>query len=156
MSSNRASNPVKLFVGVLALEDAGLEERLEEKLISEFGPSDHRLSLIPTDGTFHCVFLSFDRLIETGSLPKIRDLSQSIAKEFSVKLETGFVDNRRVAAGTVVGEEEGEDVIQFKNGEIHFLPGTHPVYRSNLSRNFFLSMRKTYRSQLRTMCLLRR
>ncbi len=152
MSSNRAANPVKLFIGVLALEDVRLEEQLEERLISEFGPSDHRLSLIPTDGTIHRVFLSFDRLIETGSLPKIRDLSQSIAKEFSAKLDVGLVDNRRVAAGT----DDGEDVIQFKDGEIHFFPWTHPGYRSDLSRNFFLSMRKTYRSQLRTMCLLRR
>ena len=143
-------------MSVLALEDVRLEERLEERLISEFGLSDHRLSLIPTDSTIHCVFLSFDRLIDPGSLPNIRDLSQSIAKEFSAKLDMGFVDNRRVAAGTVVGKEEGEDVIQFKDGEIHFFPWTPPAYRSDLSRNFFLSMRKKYRSQLRTMCLLRR
>ena len=70
MGSNHATNPVKLFIDVLTVEDVRLEERLEERLISEYGPLDHRMILIPSDRTIHRVFFSFDRLIEIGTLPK--------------------------------------------------------------------------------------
>jgi hypothetical protein len=156
MSSNRASNPVKLFIGVLTVEDVNVEERLEERLIAEYGPSDHRLSLISSDGTIHRLFLSFELLIETGSLPKTREISQSIEKEFSTKTVVGFVDNRRVTVGMGLESDAGEIVIQFKDGGIQFIPGTHPDYISDISQEFFLFMRKTYRAQLRSMCLLRR
>jgi len=152
MSSIRAVKPVKLFTGVLVVKDDQLKERLEERLISDFGPSDHRLSLIPTDGTIQRTFLSFDRLIETGNLPKIMKISKSIEEEFSATLEVGYLDNRRVAVGT----GDGEDMIQFRDGGIHVFPWTHPNYLADTSREFFLSMRKSYRAQLRSMCLLRR
>src|SRR3954471_5065248 len=97
MNSNHATNPVKLFIDVLAmLEDVGLEERLEEKLFSEYGPSDHRMILIPSGKTIHRVFFSFDRLIEIGDFPKASTWFESTAREFSSKIMVGFVDNRRV------------------------------------------------------------
>jgi hypothetical protein len=156
MGSNRTANPVKLFIDVRTVDDVRLEERLEERLISEYGPSDHRLSLNPSDGTIHRVFLSFDRLIETGSLPKIRELALSSAMEFSAKLVVGCVDNRRVGVVSAMGMGNFEDVIQFKDGGVAFFPVTHPDYMSDMSQEFFLSIRKTYRAQLRSMCLLRR
>ena len=150
MGSNHAASPVKLFIVVQTVEDVRLEERLEEKLISEYGPLDHRMILIPSDGTIHRVFLSFDRLIEIGSLPIVREQSKTKGSEFSSKMVVGFVDNRRVAVGL------DEDVIHFKNGGIHFLAETRRDYMTDKSQEFFLSMRKTYRAQLRSMCLLRR
>lgn len=150
MGSNRTANPVKLFIAVRTVDDVRLEERLEERLISEYGPSDHRLSLNPSDGTIHRVFLSFDRLIEIGSLPTVRELSQTMESEFSSKMVVGLVDNRRVAVGP------DEDMIHFKTGGIHFLAETPPDYMTDKSQEFFLSLRKTYRAQLRSMCLLRR
>ena len=156
MGSNHANNPVKLFIDVLTMEDVRLEERLEERLISEYGPSDHRMILIPSDRTIHRVFFSFDRLIEPGTLPKIRELSQSMEMEFSSKMAVGFVDNRRVAVVSAMGMGNFEDVIQFKDGGVAFFPVTHPDYMSDMSQEFFLSIRKTYRAQLRSMCLLRR
>jgi hypothetical protein len=154
MGSNHAANPVKLFIGVPTVEGMRLEERLEEKLISEYGPSDHRMILVPSDGTIHRVFLSFDRLIEIGNFPQIRERSQSIEKEFSSELVMGFVDNRRVVVRPASGGDE--DVIHFKNGGIQFLPQTHSDYMTDKSQKFFLSMRKTYRALRRSMCLLQR
>jgi hypothetical protein len=153
MGSNHATNPVKLFIDVLKVEDVRLEERLEERLISEYGPSDHRMILIPSDRTIHRVFFSFDRLIDIGTLPKIKELSQSMEMEFSSRLVVGFVDNRRVAVGHV--SESDAEIIQFKNGGILFLPRAHPDYRTDNSQEFFRSMRKSYRAQLRSMCRLR-
>jgi len=154
MGSNHATNPVKLFIDVLTLEDVRLEERLEERLISEYGPLDHRMILISSDGTIHRAFFSFDRLIDIGTFPKIRELSQSMEMEFSSKMVVGFVDNRRVAVGHV--SESDVEIIQFRNGGILFLPRAHPDYRADNSQEFFREMRKSYRAQLRSMCRLRR
>jgi hypothetical protein len=149
MSSKRAT-PVKLFIGILIVKDVHLKERLEERLTSDFGPSDHRMILVPSNGTIHRVFLSFDRLVETESIPKIKGLCRSAEKEFSAKLIVGFVDNRRVVEG------ENEEVLSFKHGGMHLRSEPNPDYLSESLQDFFLFMRKTYRTQLRTMCLLRK
>jgi hypothetical protein len=156
MGSNHATNPVKLFIDVLTMEDVRLEERLEERLISEYGQSDHRMILIPSHRTIHRVFFSFDRLIELGTLPKIRELSQSMEMEFSSKMAVGFVDNRRVAVGHTPESDADEEIIQFKNGGILILPRAHPDYRTDNSQEFFRAMRKSFRAQLRSVCRLRR
>jgi hypothetical protein len=155
MSSNRAI-PVKLFIGILKVKNVHLTEPLEERLTSDFGPSDHRMILVPSDGTIHRVFLSFDRLIETESLPKIRDLTPSIEKEFSAELIVGYVDNRRIVVGEAAGTGGSENGIPFKDGGIQFPSEPLPDYLSGTSQEFFLSMRKTYRAQMRSICLLRK
>jgi hypothetical protein len=155
MTLNRAM-PAKLFIGILKVKDVHLKERLEEKLSSDLGPSDHRMILVPSDGTIHRVFLSFDRLIETETVPKIREISQSFEKQHSAKLVVGYLDNRRVVAGKAADKDAPKEVIQFKNGGIQFHPEAHPDYRSENVQEFFLSMRKIYRAQLRSMCLLRK
>ena len=156
MGSNRATNPVKLFIDVLTVEDVRLEEQLEERLISEYGPPDHRMILISSDRSIYREFLSFDRLIEIGTLPKIRELSQSMEMEFSLKMAVGFVDNRRVAVGHTPESNADEEVIQFKSGGILILPRAHPDYRTGDSQEFFRAMRTSYRVQLRSMCRLRK
>jgi hypothetical protein len=155
MSSNRAI-PAKLFIGILKVKDLHLKEQLEERLTSDFGPSDHRMILVPSDGTIHRVFFSFDRLVATEDLPKIRELSRSIDQEFSSTMLVGFVDNRRVALIPASESGQAEEMIRFKDGGIQVVPGAHPDFMTDTSQKFFLSMRKTFRAQLRSMCLLRR
>src|SRR5262252_4159606 len=121
MTLNRTM-PAKLFIGILKVKDAHLKERLEEKLISDLGPSDHRMILVPSDGTIHRVFLSFDRLIETENVQKIREMSKSFEQEFSAKLAVGYVNNRRVVEGKAADRDAPEEVMQFKNGGIQFHP----------------------------------
>ena len=155
MSSKRAI-PVKLFIVILKVKDVHLKERLEERLISDFGPSDHRMILVPSDKTIHRVFLSFDRLIETESLPKVQDLCRSAEKEFSANLVVGFVDNRRVMAAEAAKTVDFEERIQFRDGGILLISDMPSDYLSSRSQDFFLAMRTTYRAQLRSMCLLRK
>lgn len=150
------TNPVKLFIDVLTVEDVRLEEQLEERLISEYGPPDHRMILIPSDRTIHRVFFSFDRLIEIGAIPKIIEMSQSMEMEFSLKMAVGFLDNRRVAVRYTPESDADEDVIHFKNGGILILPRALPDYRTDDSQEFFRAMRTSYRAQLRSMCRLRK
>jgi hypothetical protein len=54
------------------------------------------------------------------------------------------------------GTDEYEKVMEFKDGGIQFLSRKHPDYLTDESHEFFISMRKTYRAQLRSMCLLRK
>jgi len=134
------------------MKDWQLEDRLGERVLSEFGISDHRQSLIPSDESIHRVLFSFERLIETADLERIRKLCSSIEEEYSAKLDAGFLDNRRASLATNLDA----DVIQFKDGGIQVLPWPHPGRVCKQTSNFFLTMRKIYRGQLRTMCLLKR
>ena len=145
-------NPVKLFIGVLAMNEWPYEDRLQERLISEFGSSDHRQSLIPSDESIHRVLISFDRLVETEDRERIRTISKSIEESCSAKLDVGFLDNRRVVLST----KPDEEVIQFRDGGIQVLAWPHAGRLCDKSSDFFLTMRMIYRRQLRTMCLLRR
>jgi len=99
-------------------------------VISEFGPVDHRSSLIRTEESIHPVFLSFERLVERG--------------EFE-----GFLDNRRVVW-------HGTDVILFRSTGIEVLPEAPEICSSEAVQDFFIAMHRIYRSQLRSMCQLRR
>jgi hypothetical protein len=164
----RRVSPVKLFIEIResgADQTPHADERLIGHLTSEYGSVDHRMSLIPTDGTIHRVFLSFERLIEISGVAEIGQQARSIEEKFSVEIHMGFLDNRHaVVADTGSNFERsqsgestlGESVIEFKNGGIHFFEATPPGYRSSECQEFFSAMRKTYRGQLRSMCLLRR
>jgi len=151
MGSVRTGKPVKLFIAVPALEDARDGERLEDRLRSEFGPSDHRLSLVPSDASIHRVLLSFERLIEIDTLPEIRDRIQPVETEFSARLEIGFLDNYQAALGALSGGR----LFQFRSGVIQLLSSTPAEYQSGKVQEFFIWMRKAFRAQLRSMCLLR-
>jgi hypothetical protein len=79
----------------------------------------------------HPAFVSFERLVEGG------------------EFEVGFLDNRKVAL-------HGSEIIQFKSGGIEVLPAAPEIYRTAAAEDFFLTMHRIYRSQLRSMCQLRR
>src|SRR5438046_971424 len=125
--------PVKLFVNVLKVEP------LEERLVHQFGPVDLRSSVAPIAGTIHRVFLSFERLVQSDSLADFIQHAASIEKEYPTPLDVGFLDNRRVVVALKKNAAHrsdlgnnifGEEVIQFKSGEIHFLPWTEAVFQS--------------------------
>jgi hypothetical protein len=50
----------------------------------------------------------------------------------------------------------GSEIIQFKSGGIEVLPAAPEIYRTAAAEDFFLTMHRIYRSQLRSMCQLRR
>jgi hypothetical protein len=79
----------------------------------------------------HPAFVSFERLV---------DGSES---------EVAFLDNRRVVL-------HGMEIIRFKSGGLEVLPAAPEIYRSAEAQEFFLTMRRIYRSQLRSMCQLRK
>ena len=151
MNLGHTMKSVKLFVLMPELEDAGSAERIEIRLALELGPSDHRLSLIPSDSSIHNVLLSFERLPAVDMLPLICDRIRSLELEFSAKLQMGFLDNYEA----VLGVSPGEKLFQFRNGVIQPLPSTPAELTSNEVQGFFITVRNTFRAQLRSMCLLR-
>lgn len=98
-----------------------------EKLIPGFG-ADHRSSVIRISGR-DCEFFSFEQLVEPEHVPD----------------GAGYLTNHRVVLG--------QEILQFKNGEIF---RAHPDYSLGDIQEFFLTMRRIYRGQLRSMCLLKK
>jgi len=78
----------------------------------------------------HPALVSFERLVESRTV------------------EAGFLDNRKVVL-------HGVEIIRFKSGGMEVLPAAPEIYRSAEAQEFFLAMRRIYRSQLRSMCQLR-
>jgi hypothetical protein len=160
---------VKFFIGLRAPEGDSIprvKDRLEERLTSEYGPTDHRSSVIPLSGTIHRVLYSFEALIDAGRLEEMQAHADRIEKELSISLETGFLENHRVVRMMRKNSSQAIDVgyniygevfIQFKNGMIEFPSSSiHTDDESGLCQDFFMTMRTLFRSQLRSMCLLRR
>ena len=180
MGAIRNLNPVKLFVGVL-VSDPKLILNVETRLISAYGPVDHRSSVVPFDFTNYYepemgraierVFFSFERVIEADQLPEIKRQTNKIEEEMMPLLETvkrpvnldpGYLEQAKVILASTKNFYHriylgkgifGEITMQFKDGEYHFFPWTYPDYQSKEYQDFFLKLRRIYRSQLRTMCI---
>jgi hypothetical protein len=182
MGSIRTFSPVKLFIGVLVSE-APLIPKVEDRLQSEYGPVDYRSEVIPFDFTDYYrretgdsilrVFLSFERLVDAGTLPDTKRRTNRIEAFFAdgapvtrpVNLDPGYLENSKVVLASTknfyhrmyLGEGIfGEVTMHFKNGELHFFPWTYPDYQSPEYLKFFSELRRIYRNQLRTMCILNR
>jgi len=130
--------------------------RAEERLVAAFGAVDHRSSVMPPEGSIHRSLLSFERLIESGSLPEIRRHAKRIDEEFATTTDAGKLENSRVTMAGVENPLESRELLHFNNGAVRFLPWAPPDYQSSVGKEFFLTVRHSYREQLRKVCLLRR
>src|SRR5262245_36567687 len=183
MGSIRTFNPVKLFVGVLA-SNAGRLPTIEDRLMADFGPVDHRSPIIPfrfTDyykhemgETIDRVFLSFERLIEADRLPQIKVTTNLMEEAFAaqatdakrpVNLDPGYLEHAKIVLASTKNFYHrmyladgifGEVTMHYKNNAFLFFPWTYPDYQSAEYQEFFLTVRRIYREQLRSMCLLAR
>ena len=90
MGTIRPSHPVKLFAGVL-FAAGGRLGKVEDRLVAEFGPIDHRSERIPFENTDYYsgemgdvidrVFFSFENLIEGDELAAIKTKTNLIEEE---------------------------------------------------------------------------
>jgi hypothetical protein len=179
----RQLNPVKLFTGVL-ISHTRLMPEVEERLISAYGPIDHRSEVIPFDFTDYYtaemgdiidrVFFSFERLIEADQLPEIKRQTNRLETEMMPALSTvkrpvnvdpGYIELAKVVLASTKnfyhriylgGGIFGEVTMHFKNNTYQFFPWTYADYQSRDYQEFFLRIRQIYRSQLRTMCIVNR
>src|SRR5579862_1499114 len=114
MVAIRQFNPVKLFIGVLALH-AKLIPDLEQRLVAAYGPIDHRSPVIPFDFTDYYetemgdildrILFSFERLIEADHLPEIKRQTNRLEEELAplyervkrpVNLDPGYIEQAKV------------------------------------------------------------
>ena len=182
VASIRDFNPVKLFTGVLVSEP-GLLPPVEQHLEEHFGPIDHRSNVIPFNFTGYYenemgksldrVFFSFERLIDGGRLPEIKRKTNDLERELAglrtevarpVNLDPGYIENAKVILASTKnfyhriylgGGIFGEVTMHFRDNRYQFFPWTYPDYQSVDYLEFFLRVRRIYREQLKTMCLLK-
>jgi hypothetical protein len=185
MGSIRTFNPVKLFVGVL-VSRSGTEAyvSVEERLRSEFGPIDHCSEIIPFTFTDYYQremgtgidrqFFSFENLIDAGKLPEIKRRTNLMEEHFAsagaavkrpVNLDPGYIEHAKVVLASTKNFYHrmylgngifGEVTLHFKDNGFQFFPWTYPDYQSPPYLEFFRAIRRIYREQLRSMCVLRR
>jgi len=185
MGSIRTFNPVKLFVGILVSEEgrlAEIESRLAAEYgaielrssIIPFTFTDYYRR--ETGDRILRAFLSFERLIDADRLPEIKHWTNTLEAEFAaagspsgdirrpVNLDPGYIEHSKVILASTKNFYHrmylgrgifGEVTMHFRNNAWEFFPWTYPDYQSEDYRKFFLELRRSYRSQLRKMCLLK-
>jgi len=184
MGAIRAFNPVKLFIGVLAC-DRKLISAVKTRLERLYGTIDHESPVIPFDFTDYYademgddtdrVFFSFERLIEADQLADIKRQTNELEEEFKalpkpesvkrpVNLDPGYIEHSKVILASTKNFYHriylhrgifAEVTMHFRNNTFQFFPWTYPDYQSKEYQEFFLRIRHIYRSQLKTMCILR-
>src|ERR1051326_51451 len=174
--------PVKLFVGVLVSHTKIIND-VERSLTAVYGRADHRSDVIPFDFSNYYesdmgdiidrVFFSFERLIEADQLPEIKRQTNQLELEMTplyttvkrpVNLDPGYIEQAKVILASTKNFYHrmylgrgifGEVTMHFKNNTYQFFPWTYPDYQSRSYQEFFLRVRQIYRSQLRTMCIVK-
>jgi hypothetical protein len=186
MGSIRTFNPVKLFVGILVSEAgrlAEVESRLSAEYgaidvqspVIPFTFTDYYRR--ETGDQILRTFFSFERLIEADRLPGIKLWTNALEVEFAatgsssgnvqrpVNLDPGYIEHSKVILASTKnfyhrmylgGGIFGEVTMHFRNNAWEFFPWTYPDYQSEEYRKFFLQLRVRYRSQLKSMCMIRR
>jgi hypothetical protein len=185
MGSIRTFNPVKLFVGILVSEAerlAEVESRLSAEYgtidfrssVIPFTFTDYYRR--ETGDHILRAFFAFERLIDADRLPDIKHWTNALEPEFAaagsasggiqrpVNLDPGYVEHSKVILASTKNFYHrmylgrgifGEVTMHFRNNAWEFFPWTYPDYQSEEYRKFFLELRGRYRSQLKSMCLIR-
>ena len=182
MAAIRQFNSVKLFIGVL-VSNAKLISEVEKRLVAVYGPIDHRSPVIPFDFTNYYeaemgdvidrIIFSFERLIEADQLPEIKSQTNRFEEDVAplyqqvkrpVNLDPGYIEQAKVILASTKNFYHrmylgngifGEVTMHFKNNTYQFFPWTYPDYQSKEYQEFFLKMRHIYRTQLRSMCIIK-
>ena len=185
MGSIRTFNPVKLFVGILMSEErlfAEVEARLSAEFGTidlrssaiPFTFTDYYRR--ETGDHILRAFFAFERLIDADGLPDIKHWTNRLETEFAaagssssgiqrpVNLDPGYVEHSKVVLASTKNFYHrmylgrgifGEVTMHFRNNAWEYFPWTYPDYQSQEYRLFFLELRQRYRSQLKSMCLIR-
>jgi hypothetical protein len=185
MGAIRDFNPVKLFVGVLVSRTdmiPTVKSRLielygaidHEPTVIPFDFTDYYAGEM--GDIIDRVFFSFERLIEGDQLADIKRQTNELEEEFKtafsqsatvkrpVNLDPGYLEHSKVILASTKNFYHriylrrgifAEVTMHFRNNTFQFFPWTYPDYQSKEYQEFFLRIRHIYRSQLKTMCILK-
>ena len=175
MGEAEEARPVKLIVGLLSGE-RDLLPAVRSELQGLLGPAEEESDLFPFDftdyyeeemgGGLEKKFFSFEKLIKPDSLAEIKLQTNELEKKFSreveepprpVNLDPGYVGLSKLVLASTKNYSHriylrrgiyAEVTLIYKGGEFQPLPWTYPDYRTEEYRNFFQSVRDSYRQEL--------
>lgn len=168
---------VKLIIGMICAEEPLLGQT-EKLLFRRFGPVDLSSQIMKFDFTKHYEkemgpqlkrqFLSFQRLIDAGSLFRIKLMTMRLEAKLArkdgtrrINLDPGYITESKLVLATTknfmhrIFINKGifaEVTLWCKSGEFQHWDWTYPDYRKRQYKNFFNKVRRAYLEQ-RKVCL---
>jgi len=171
--------PVKLIIGILAADENSLQAGLEST-IAQFGAQDLTSQVFgftqteyykdQTGDNILRQFVSFDKLIDPGELPKIKlktnDIEEKLAKKLAlpfprpVNLDPGMIEPAKLILASTknfshriyIGDNiYAELTLSYCKGEWESYKYTFPDYRETRYHDFFSRVRDRLVEQLREM-----
>jgi hypothetical protein len=176
MAQIRTPLPVKLFVGVLTSMPQILPE-IEQRLTDLFGPIGSRSESFTFNQTNYydsemgnpiCrIFWAFTEMIDAAEIGRIKEKRNALELELAarytevrrpVNLDPGYLEQSKIVLAStknffhrilVSGGIYAEVTLHFQDRKWQSFPWTFPDYKSILYHDFFSSLRKQYREQLK-------
>ncbi|MEA3408181.1 MAG: DUF4416 family protein [Chloroflexota bacterium] len=164
--------PVKLIMPMFSRHEA-LFQKAEQALSERFGPTDYASSRLPFDHTTYYEkemgsdlerqFLSFERLIDPGSIASIKAMTNELEEQWSrdgrrrINLDPGYIAPSKLVLATTKNHGHriylgqgiyAEVTLIYREGDFRPLPWTYPDYRTEAYREIMRAIREIYMAQL--------
>jgi hypothetical protein len=167
--------PEKLVMGIL-ISDLDMLRGLKLKLKAIWGELDSCTEAVEFNYTdyynaemgspLYRIFCSFSTLVNPEHLAKIKLKSNEVENRFIrgsgrvINLDPGILSQSKFILATTKNNAHripmslgiyGELTLQYRNGEFRDLEWTYPDYRGQAARQYLLSVRNTYKEQLKSI-----
>lgn len=167
MGQIRAVSPVKLLAGLITA-DLSLLKAVKERLEKEWGPVDSESDIMDFNYTryyeaemgspLYRRFLSFQKLIDPGTLAGKKVFTNSLENEFArpggkrtVNIDPGYLVPAKLVLATTKDRSHriylgqgiyAEVTLLYYRGKFEPLPWTYPDYRTEAYREYFARVRE--------------
>ncbi len=174
MGKTKEPEPVKLFMSLIALEDATFDRGMED-LGSIFGKTDYVSEKFLFDFTDYYTqemgkplfrrFITFDRLIFITSLPDVKRATNQLEERYAalngnrpINIDPGYICLEHVILATTKGYAHrpylrdgiyADLTLMYRNKSFQPLEWTYPDYRQEAVVRLFNQFRKKYLEDLR-------
>ncbi len=174
MGKPREPEPAKLFMSLIALEDATAHQGMED-LGSIFGKADYVSEKFPFDFTDYYTremgkplfrhFITFERLISIPSLPDIKATTNQLEERYAlldgnraINIDPGYICLEHVILATTKGYTHrpylrdgiyADLTLIYRKKSFKPLEWTYPDYRQEAVIKLFNQFRKSYLEVLR-------
>ncbi|MDD5195116.1 MAG: DUF4416 family protein [Candidatus Omnitrophica bacterium] len=165
--------PVKFFCSII-FGESSIYEKVKTILSRKFGAIDFESEVFDFDFTDYYYkemgkplfrrFVSFKALQDQGKFASIKLFAIKIEKKFSrenrrlVNIDPGYITEAKLVLTTTkdfchriyIGKGVWAEVtMQYRDGAFQNSPTTYPDYRTAQYKQIFLTMRDTYRQQIK-------
>ena len=174
MGKTKEPEPAKLFMSLIALQDAALDQGLKD-LASIFGKTDYVSERFPFDFTDYYTeemgkplfrhFITFDRLISITSLPDVKRATNQLEERYAgvngnraINIDPGYICLEHVILATTKGYSHrpylrdgiyADLTLLYRDKSFQPLAWTYPDYRQETVIRLFNQFRKKYLDDLR-------